>query len=377
MTEGGLKGAEAIPPPELIVDLPAANSTSGDQNVGVTVISYNTAAQTLRCIASLTQCSPPPSWILVLDNASDVSDLARLAGGMKGSAHSHIKLFGSRVNLGFAAGSNFLIDQLLNTPCCQYIGLLNNDAVAKPGWVQLLRAALFETTQSIGMSGGRMHRLHQPEEVDTLGISLYASLMPADRKETTDPYLGPTGGCCLLTRVFVQDIIATTGYFYDARFFCYCEDTDLALRANLLGYQPAYIDQVVALHEGQASSSTQADSFIAYHGMRNLIWMHCKFMPTSLLVRNALWLLLAHLLNVVKQIISGRPRVLFALYRDAFRQHRAMFEERVRLKGVVRSNPAALSRMLSKRFYRKGYSTIVMGDLTSRLRNVSQSKPKP
>ena len=39
-----------------------------------------------------------------------------------------------------------------------------------------------------------------------------------------------------------------------------------------------------ALHQGQASSGGAArDDFIAYHGVRNVIWMHVKLMPTALL----------------------------------------------------------------------------------------------
>ncbi len=362
---------------QLVCDLPATALTGSTGDVGYTVINYNTAAQTLRCIESLARCTPPPAWIWVLDNASADADFEKLTHGLQPAQQSHIHLFRSDVNLGFAAGSNFLIDQLLCIPACHYIGLLNNDAVAKPELVQLLRAALLDTTHPIGMSGGRMHKLHNPEEVDSLGISLYASLMPADRKSIADPYLGPTGGCCLMTRSFVQDIITTTGYCFDARYFCYCEDTDLALRANLLGYRPAYVDQLVAQHEGQASSSTQGNAFIAYHGLRNLIWMHCKLVPTSLLVKNLPWLLLAHLLNMIKQTLSGRPVVLFTLYRDAFRQLRVMFEERARFKGVVRVDPATLSKRLSKRFYRKSYSTVVLAELANCLRTIGQSKSQP
>ena len=334
-------------PPELIRHLPATELISNDRDVGYTVINYNTSAQTLRCIASLARCTPPPAWILILDNASAADDVDALASGLQNAAHSHIQLFRSTTNLGFAGGSNFLIDQLLAIATCSFIGLLNNDAVAKPSMVQLLRGALTATTDPVGMSGGRMHQLNHPQEVDTLGISLYASLMPADRKTTQDPYLGPTGGCCLMTRAFLEDVKATTGYCFDERFFCYCEDTDLVLRANLLGYRPAYVDQLVALHEGQASSRNQHNSFIAYHGLRNALWMHWKLIPTSILIRNAPWLLLAHLLTVARQTLSGRSTVLFAVYRDAFKQLPAMLKERAQFKLVTRVTPAVLAQAVS------------------------------
>lgn len=167
-----------------------------------------------------------------------------------------------------------------------------------------------------------------------------------------------------MTRAFVQDVKATTGYCFDERFFCYCEDTDLVLRANLLGYRPAYVDQLVALHEEQASSRSKHDSFIAYLGLRNLIWMHCKYVPTSILIRNSLCLLLSHLLNIVKQTLSGRPGVL---YRDAFRQLPAMLNERAQFKAAARVKPSALAKTVSRQFYRAGYAGVVLAEWRERL----------
>ncbi len=356
--------------PELICNLPATEPVSSGRDVGYTVINYNTAAQTLRCVSSLTQCAEPPAWILVLDNGSAESDLAILTGALKGAGQSHIQLFRSAHNLGFAGGSNFLIDRLLALPNCQYIGLLNNDAVAKPTLVALLRGALAPTGTPIGMAGGRMHKLNQPDEVDTLGIALYASLMPANRKETRDPYLGPTGGCCLLTRAFLEDVKASTGYCFDERFFCYCEDTDLVLRANLLGYQPVYVDELVALHEGQASSRARHNTFIAYHGLRNAIWMHWKFVPTRLLIRYFPWLLLAHLLTMARQTLAGRPGVLWAVYRDAFRQLPAMLRERARFRPVARVAPSVLGKAISHRFYRRGYAGLLLAEWKKSFRDI-------
>ena len=358
-----------LSPPEIVHDLPATHPAGSAADVGYTLINYNTAAQTLRCVESLAACTPPPAWRLVLDNASASADFEHLAANLTAAPASHIQLHRSPQNLGFAAGSNFLVQHLLNTPGCNFIGLLNNDAVAMPTLVVQLKEALTEQQgQPIGMSGGRMHRLHQPHEVDTLGISLYASLMPADRKDTADPYLGPTGGCCLMTRACVQDVIATTGYFFDARFFCYCEDTDLALRANLLGYRPAYTDQLVALHEGQASSNAAPGNFITYHGLRNSIWMHYKLVPTSILVKHLPWLVLSHLLTVIRQILSGRAGVLLAIYRDALRQWPAIRQDRARLQAAARVPASALAAVISRQFYRQGYASIVLAEWRQRLR---------
>lgn len=368
-----MRNSPALALPELILQLPASHPLGKSQDVGYTVINYNTAAQTLRCVASLSQCTLPPALILILDNASADDDFDALACGLQNAAHSHIRLFRSSVNLGFAAGSNFLIDQLLAVPNCDFIGLLNNDAVAKPELVHLLRDSLRSTSDPIGMSGGRMHKLHDPQEVDTLGISLYASLMPADRKDPSDPYLGPTGGCCMMTRAFVQDIKTTTGYCFDERFFCYCEDTDLVLRANLLGYHPAYVDQLVALHEGQASSSYAPSDFIAYHGLRNAIWMHVKSIPASILLRYLGWLLLAHMLTIFRQTLSGRLGVMWRVYRDALKQLSGFTQERKKLQKNFRIRSSQLKGVVATSFYRTGYARLVMGTLIRSLFHMRKS----
>ena len=101
--------------------------------------------------------------------------------------------------------------------------------------------------------------------------------------------------------------------------------------------------------------------------------MHWKFVPTSLLIKNCLWLLLAHLLNIVKQTLSGRPGVLFALYRDAFKQLPVMLREREQFQVAARVAPAVLAKALSKRFYRKGYTGMVLSEWTNRFRNISKS----
>lgn len=352
--------------PTLALQLEPETVRCDDAPVGYTVINYNTAALTLRCVVSLSQCDEPPAWIVVLDNASAQADFDLLQRSLRSVPNSQILLFRSVINLGFAAGSNFLIDWLLRFRDCRFVGLLNNDAVARPGLVRGLREALVAGGAMAGMSGGRMHKLKQPSEVDTLGITLYASLMPADRKSINDPYLGPTGGCCLMTRAFVEDVKATTGYCFDERYFCYCEDTDLVLRANLLGYRPVYVDELVALHEGQASSRGQYNTFVAYHGLRNAMWMHWKLIPTSLLVRSAPWLLLAHLLTIARQVLSGRLMLLYVVYRDALKCLPVILAERARLRPVFRVRGAALRNVVSGRFYRQGYAAVVLAEWKAR-----------
>lgn len=330
------------------------------QGIGVLVINYNTARQTLRCLESLQQSSVLPDWVLVLDNASSSSDYQHLLNGAKVPKAGVLSIHRSEQNLGFALGSNVLIDLLLQQSECQYIMLLNNDAVAEKEMLSALRTALLAAGDEAGLAGGRMHKLADPAQVDTLGIALYASLMPADRQTLDDIYVGPTGGCSMLTRALVERLKATSGYCFDPRFFCYCEDTDLVMRAVLLGYRPLYLDQLLALHEGQASSGGGYNPFIAYHGLRNTLWMHAKLMPAGMLWRYGLLLLLAHASMMARYGLAGRFTLMLRVYRDAFRKLPEFLAERKSFhRHIVRSRNA-LQIYVTPRFYRKGYARMIL-----------------
>jgi GT2 family glycosyltransferase len=307
----------------------------------------------------------PPQWVFVLDNASKAEDFLSLRRSCNAMAESELRLYHSPVNLGFSGGCNFLVDELLAVSDCSAVCFLNNDAIAMPGMVGRLMSALLANPDA-GLVGGRMHKLARREDVDTLGISIYASLMPADRKDTADPYLGPTGGCFLVARAVVQRLIEVSGYLFDERYFCYCEDTDLVLRSVLLGYRPAYVDDLIALHEGQASTGGGHNRFIAYHGLRNAMWMHWKLMPASLLLKYGVLLALAHVLSAGKLLLNGEFRLLWSIYRDALKRWPEFTSERRDFQRHRTLSASALDALVAPRFYRKGYLALSLRQLRSR-----------
>jgi GT2 family glycosyltransferase len=357
--------------PLLVAQWPADRTPEVRRGVGLTVINFNTAVQTLRCLESIQGSQEPPEWVLILDNASAAPDFNLLLRGCGALKSSELRVYRSETNLGFAGGSNFLIDLLMAEPACSFAGLINNDAVAKSTMVTRLVDAMAGAPRQVGLTGGRMHKLHAPDEVDTLGIAIYSSLMPADRKSTADPFFGPCGACCMLARELIAELKATSGYCFDERFFCYCEDTDLAMRAILLGYQPAYVDEVIALHEGQASSGSGYNRFIAYHGIRNTIWMHIKLMPTAILLRHSLSLVLLHAMIIGRTLAVGHVRLLFSIYRDALAQGASVLAERRRFQRYVKLTPQQLGGRFAPGFYRQGYLRLVLMQLWAQHRKKS------
>ena len=140
-----------------------ANTSLPASGIGVLVINYNTARQTLRCLESIQQSKLLPDWVLVLDNASASDDYQRLLQSALPPQAGSLHIYRSETNLGFAQGSNVLIDLLLQNATCQRIMLLNNDAVAQPDMLGSLDEVLDMAGDVAGLAGGRMHRLAAPD----------------------------------------------------------------------------------------------------------------------------------------------------------------------------------------------------------------------
>lgn len=81
--------------------------------------------------------------------------------------------------------------------------------------------------------------------------------------------LGPSGNCALYTANLLRQVYSASGEYFDEQFFCYAEDTDLAWRAVLLGYQAAYAADARVYHKVSIASGGPGSDFVLYHGIRN------------------------------------------------------------------------------------------------------------
>jgi GT2 family glycosyltransferase/glycosyltransferase involved in cell wall biosynthesis len=104
--------------------------------VRVVVLNWNNAWYTRRCLRSLQATDyPPAAWELVLvDNGSLDGSAAELA-----AEFPDVRLVRNPTNLGFAEGCNRAMRDLAGV---DMVALVNNDAVAPPGWLRPLVDAL-------------------------------------------------------------------------------------------------------------------------------------------------------------------------------------------------------------------------------------------
>jgi GT2 family glycosyltransferase len=246
--------------------------------VSAVVVNWNGADCVDGCLASLLNQTWPALEIIVVDNGStDGSrELLRSRYGPR------ITLIESPVNLGFAGGNNLGIRAAKGA----YVALLNNDAVAQPGWIGALVAAA-EADARIGMCASKVLVLDGNGLIDSAGLLLSPDGIGRGRgrlEPDGDAYargeeaLIPSGCAALYRRAMLDEI----GLF-DEDFFAYCEDSDLGLRGRLAGWTCRYVPTAV-VHHAYSRSTAPYSTFKAFHVERNRCFVVLKCFPATAIV---------------------------------------------------------------------------------------------
>jgi GT2 family glycosyltransferase len=319
--------------------------------IAVLIINFRTAAATVGCLDAVLAQLPADGRVFLLDNGSGAADASTLSSFAK--AHSGVHFEAGQTNLGFAAGMNRLIELALADDRVDELLLLNNDTLPAADFVIAMRAKLNPAAQVDMVAGTLLDS--RDGGVDSLGITLYRSTLASNRKRETEILLGPCGGCALLTRRLLEDLLVQHGEYFDESFFCYAEDTDLVLRSRWLGYETAFAASASAQHAVSLSSGGPDNDFVLYHGIRNSLWWLVKDAPTGWLLRSLPWFVALHAGICLRHLRRGRVRVLWRLYRDALRGLPGILRKRRRIRASRRVSAREFARWVEPHFYERGY----------------------
>ncbi len=324
--------------------------------IAVVVINYRQTAATLACLESLYANAGHPFHLVVVDNAADAqssADLSDFVQGRSGDGLS-IRLLSSPENRGFAGGCNQALELILDDPHYDAVALVNNDTVVGTDWLKRMADRL-DPSHKIGMVAGCMVEFDRPDVIDSLGITLYRSGIASNRKDPADPLLGPCGGGALYSLALLRDARTLCGTVFDPDFFCYAEDTDLALRARALGYDCAFAEDAVLRHHGGLATGGGYNEFIAYHGLRNTIFAIIKSLPAEFLSRHFGWILLMQLAVIARYLIKGKPALVWRIYRDVLRGMPRVLRQRRRILASVGRSGNDWRLWICPRFYDRNY----------------------
>ena len=219
----------------------------------VYIPTLNGGARLAACLEAL-QRQTVPVQVVVADNGPGDGSRDLLA-----ARFPDVIRVGFGRNLGFGPALNRAIDEAGEGA----IILLNDDAVAQPGFVE----ALLDKSSEADMIAAVLASERDPSRIDSAGVIVDQTLMAFDHLrgrsldslEPAEDPVGPTGGAALYSRAAFADVGG-----FDERIFLYYEDVDLALRMRNRGYRCRLAPEALAVH---AYSETLGAGSAAKHAM--------------------------------------------------------------------------------------------------------------
>lgn len=221
-----------------------------------------------ECLRSLATQTLADFEVIVVDNSGE-----ERAGRLEEARAARV--IANPKNAGYGAAVN----QGIRASTTPFVVTLNDDAVMRPGCLEALVKAA-GARYEIGMCAPQI-RLFGEERLDSAGMLLCRDgsskqrghLRPVSEYCRARQVLFPSG-CAALYR---RDMLAEIGLF-DERYFLYCEDTDLGLRARWKLWECVFVPDAVVEHR-YSHSSGRASALKAYYVERNRLFTVVKDFP--------------------------------------------------------------------------------------------------
>jgi GT2 family glycosyltransferase len=242
------------------------------------VLNYNGLGFVEQAVQSLLEQDLPGLEVIVVDNGSSDGSDRMLAERFA----ARIRFIQAGRNLGYGGGNNLGIRAARG----RHVILLNNDAVAEPGFARAMVEAA-DADARTGMVAAKVVDHARRDVLDTVGHLLYPDGLNRGRgRLETDrgqydacrTALFPSGAAGLYRRAMLDEI----GLFDDS-FFLYGDDAELGLRGRLAGWGCAFAPQAVARHKYSQTVGPYS-SLKAFYVERNRVWVLLKLFPLSLIL---------------------------------------------------------------------------------------------
>lgn len=290
------------------------------------MLNWNGREHTLACVESLLAAGCAALDVLVVDNGSDDGSIE--AFDTAWSHEPRVRVLRNAANLGYAGGNNAGFDDVL-ARAPEHVLVLNNDARVAPGAIGLLVDAI-EADAGLGMVGPKVLEMAHPDRLgcsfDRVRLWCFGALPTTagqiDRGQFDDRReLDVITGCALLVRA--QALSEMRGF--DADYFAYYEEVDLAFRMRRRGWRLGFVPAAVVYHAGGASTAGRS-AIVHYYKLRNMILFMRK---------NARWY---HFLTFVPIAAAvSAQRMAAALLRGDFARLHALVRALLWHVGVSRS----------------------------------------
>lgn len=232
---------------------------------GVTILNYGDPTDTLACLRALEFSTDLDMDIVVVDNGPDDAAHARLrdAVGRRGTT------IATGDNLGYAAGNNRGIELLLERDC-DFVWILNPDAVPAPSTLEILLAHMREVPDC-GIVGPRVVYPGTPRRIWSDGgvVDLKRSGATYHRSAGKIAPLGARPGPTEVDYVPGASLVVRRGLIEDIgllpeEYFLYFEETDWCRRAAAAGWRVMVQRNAVMEHHKRSSGALPTPYYLYY-----------------------------------------------------------------------------------------------------------------
>lgn len=311
--------------------------------VSYLVVNWNGGAMLAECLDSIACQLGAGDEVIVVDNGStdgscDLPHFSRPGWFLE-------RLPG---NVGFSAANNRAFERSRGT----FIALVNNDVRLEPGWSGAMVKALCDTPGA-GSAACRLLQYERPSRLDSAGFALYGWGTVTDWSGGgADSFTGRSHrpfGAVASAALYRRSAIEDVGLFR-VPYFAYYEDTDLAIRLVMAGYDCVYVNDAVAVHR-RSSTGGKSTRFKQYQLRRNIEYLYWLNMLGSLSLRYLFLHASYECGAFVSLLLRGHAGVFYRAKRDALRQRhwirmeRASWAARLRQSGEWRR---ARQRLVSR-----------------------------
>lgn len=262
--------------------------------VSVAIVTFNSARYIRQCLGFVLEQEYAPLEIVVVDNGS-----ADETPDILGEFENRVRVVRNLENKGFAGGQN----QAIGLCRGEWVLTLNPDVRLQTDFISRLVAA-GESEDLVGTACGKLLSMREdfwvPQQrvVDSTGIFFTPNLRHLDRGskepdrgryDNAEYVFGATGAAALYRRNMIEDV-SIDGEFFDADFFAYREDADLAWRAQLLGWKCLYVPEAVGYHVRHVlpANRRSVSAAINMHSVKNRFLMRIKNLSGRQYLRNFL-----------------------------------------------------------------------------------------
>jgi GT2 family glycosyltransferase len=287
-------------------------------NLTIVTITYNGAESTIKLLKSLENQSNQDFNVIVVDNASDDADFAKLQQYVNVSTSDVDTLVKNVDNLGFSGGNNVGIRQALHpsTPEVQemapdWILLLNNDTWVERDFMASLRARIGGLEGIVGLPLAEGSRTAYYGIIEWLKSTLNHNYISSDLRGRGPDLVGRIyviGGAMLIHK----DVFKKIGYF-DEKYFLYFEDADFSIRARKAGISINILDDPVAHHSLQETTKKLGSPTLLYYHYRNALYFNNKNGAWYIKIANwfwCQWIIKKQLLKIILNIKRDESKAI-------------------------------------------------------------------